>query len=147
MGEVLTANGSASAPDLFAVETAPTIRFTQRSEKNERGDQPADVGRVKPAEVLQPITSAPRMVRRCIESASTGNWRAKSPRPEQPCQPITAAQVGAVLTANGSASQPDLFAVETAPTIRFSQHGRRAGEICRGASANYLGAAHGAAMY
>ena len=105
----------------------------------------ASVGRVKPAEVLQPITSAPRMVRRCIESASTGNWRAKSPRPEQPSQPSTAAQVGSVLSANGSASEPGLFAVETAPTIRLTQHRRRAGETCRGASANHLGAAQGAA--
>ena len=114
----------------------PLPQFASRS---------TDVGRVKSADVLQPITLGPRTVRRCIESASTGNWRAKSPRPEQPCQPITAAQVGAVLTANGSASQPDLFAVETAPTIRFTQHERRAGETRRGASANHLGAAQGAA--
>ncbi len=122
--------------DLLAVETAPTSRFTRcrrRAGETRRG--------------AAATTSAPRMVRRCIESASTGKWWAKSSRPEADRSAKHSGwQVGAVLTANGSASEPDLFAVETAPTSRFTQRWRRAGETRRGASANHLGAAHGAVM-
>ena len=44
---------------------------------------------------------------------------------------------GAVLTANRSAPEPNLFAVETAPTNRFTQRRRRAGGTRRGISAHH----------